>query len=88
MAIPYNLTPDWDIASRHIVALDGDLILANSGGQEIRWARTVDDTTPASEPMSAHMLRPGQSLTLPFRAGDRIWMAADPAGTALVDQLP
>lgn len=78
----------WTAASRHTATAHGHLMLGNTGGHDIRWARTADDTTPPFAPGRGHLLRPGDSLVIAAKPGDRIWLAAATGGTVVIDTLP
>lgn len=87
MATPYDLTPDWTASNRYEAAVAGQVLLSNTGGFDIRWSKTADTTPPAPAPLQATILRPGESRSLSLKAGECVWLAARPSGTAIIDQF-
>jgi len=78
-------SPAWDPNNRHTVAVTGEAILSNTGGHDLRWTRTPDDTLPGLAPDLAGLLRPGQTLIVTVKAGERVWLSGDAGSTALID---
>lgn len=85
MATPYALSDAWSLSNRHVATNLGAILLGNTGGHDLRWTRTQDDVLPVIAPGQSHILRPGDIATLTLASGDRLWLAADPGGTALID---
>lgn len=87
MANAYTLSPTWTQVNRYDVTQDCNVLISNTGGFDLRWLRNTEETTPTAGPATAHLLRPGQSVTITVRSGNYLWMAARPAGTALVEHF-
>ncbi len=87
MATPYSLSPAWTQVNRYDVTLDCNVLISNTGGFDLRWLRNSDQTLPASGPATAHLLRPGQNVTISVKAGNYLWLSAKPSGTALVEHF-
>ncbi|MAC76746.1 MAG: hypothetical protein CML66_01610 [Rhodobacteraceae bacterium] len=87
MATPYNLTPDWTATNRFEAVTAGEILLSNTGGFDIRWTRTPDAAAPAPMPLQATILRPGESRSLSLKAGEYLWLAARPQGSAIVEDF-
>lgn len=83
--VSYSLTGAWAVPNRFAASTAQDIRLSNTGGHELRWSRTPDDTAPGQLPRGAHVLNPGEQVTLHMNAGQRLWLAGEPGSTALVE---
>lgn len=85
--ISYSLSEEWSAQNRFASDTDREVLIVNTGGHTLRWARTEDDTPPALTPAGAHVLNPGASVPLLLSNGERLWLAGTPGSSALVETL-
>ncbi|MBB97533.1 MAG: hypothetical protein CML68_23405 [Rhodobacteraceae bacterium] len=87
MSTLYTLTPDWTATNRFEVVANSEVLICNTCAYDVRWSRTADTSVPLAPPAVSSILRPGDSLSLPLEAGQYIWLAALPFGTAVIEDF-
>ncbi|MEM8730353.1 MAG: hypothetical protein AAGF79_10595 [Pseudomonadota bacterium] len=85
MATTFRLSDDWTATNRYEAVHHGDVMLSNTGADDVRWTRTQDDEVPSNPPRISPILRPGDNLSVSVRPGHRIWMTG-PVGSSVVIQ--
>ncbi|QEW23946.1 hypothetical protein LA6_006184 (plasmid) [Marinibacterium anthonyi] len=85
VSMPFTLTAAWTEENRYAAVDACEMLLSNTSASDLRWARTTGPAAPSITPLQAHLLHPGNSLSVPLAEGETLWVAGGPPGSAVAD---
>ncbi|KIC15014.1 hypothetical protein [Leisingera sp. ANG-Vp] len=79
-----ELSDSWDVSKRHTAADDQDILLTNTSGYVAYFEITTTDDLPGVHARKAHPVRPGRSVPMQLKSGERLWFAGESASASLL----